>query len=807
MNETSLERFEAEIAAMPDVSENAGDSEVLATPKSDLEKASEVFGMVEKLDGDSDAHMADLVRSANEFATAHPESNEASGEAKIADTAGAFKILEGGDVDDTARTLGEQPTGLLDEALSEIATADSSGEAVKEIKEAIDRHTLATTTRVKVDILAKLQPGFAKEQRFVTSAAHAESHGEKGATSNNERIISTHISRLEALSEKVGLKKIFASAVKELVITPEDIPERYYQTQAEILRDNGQGGFDLNNEKTRGAEVEAVRDAQGTGLESWSTLLQQDKYPTWFKFYAWDGMSRLSTFNYDKGAYNKRSSGTTAPYPRVNGEALDIIFQQIQSQVGEGIRPDDTVLAQSIDGGNFNKVYSHALLEVKAMVPTPESTEKARNGDWMEYGPSEVEAVMSASEGTPWCVAGEEAATMYLARPESKFYMYHMKDEVDGIVSSTACASVRMEGGVVAEVSGIAGGSRQVLEPSLAPIVLEKVQGLPGGERFLQAYDDKEKLMSMDKKMKSGEDFTIEELKTLYEIDRKIQYSIPDEKQINDPRPAEFKAKRARHIEQLREAYGNDAEWLTEDTLTVAREVGNLLNSGADANLLSHKLDIGPTWHPQSKYMDAALVNDRFEINRKYVENLDLFVKKGLRKEIVQRLFDERQYVTLPSIARASLEAGLDAETVFKKVLGSPDKNGITYDCIEEFATRGVDPNDIATAVISNWGEMHTVTKYPDSRPGADLFDFSDDTKPTEENPIQRLVAIGTDMTQFAEQLSSNNLAKHRKELTGLGVDVDGILSNSAHTQEAAREPEREAAPTIGGWTQLGERS
>ena len=138
MNETSLERFEAEIAAMPDVSENGGDSEVLATPKSDLEKASEVFGMVEKLDGDSDAHMADLVRSANEFAAAHPGSDEASAGATIADAAGALNILEGGDIGDTAQTLGEQPLPPLEAALSEISAADPSGEAIYKITEAID---------------------------------------------------------------------------------------------------------------------------------------------------------------------------------------------------------------------------------------------------------------------------------------------------------------------------------------------------------------------------------------------------------------------------------------------------------------------------------------------------------------------------------------------------------------------------------------------------------------------------------------------------------------------------------------------
>lgn len=139
MSEANVEQFEAEVAAMPDTSENGDDSvETLETPKSDLEKAGEVFGMVKELGGDTDATMADLVRSANEFAEVNTDSPEASDEAKIADEAAAYKILEGGDTDDTARTLGEQPLPPLETALSEIAEADSSGEAIQTIVRVLD---------------------------------------------------------------------------------------------------------------------------------------------------------------------------------------------------------------------------------------------------------------------------------------------------------------------------------------------------------------------------------------------------------------------------------------------------------------------------------------------------------------------------------------------------------------------------------------------------------------------------------------------------------------------------------------------
>lgn len=134
-----LDRFKAKVAAMPDEPEGLGMPEALDTPKSDLEKAGEVFGVVEGLGGDVDAHMADLVTSAGVFAAAKPGDEEAYHETVIVDEAGAFQILKGGDSDDTAEALGEQPVEPLGEALAEIAQSDPSGEAVKVVAEAIDK--------------------------------------------------------------------------------------------------------------------------------------------------------------------------------------------------------------------------------------------------------------------------------------------------------------------------------------------------------------------------------------------------------------------------------------------------------------------------------------------------------------------------------------------------------------------------------------------------------------------------------------------------------------------------------------------
>lgn len=144
MSEYNVNSLEKEIAAMPDPSKGIENGEIPSV-KPDLETASEVFKLVEGLGGDVDKNMADLVEHTNEFAKSHP-GDKSWNEAKIADIAGAYKVLQGGDIDDTARTLGEQPEGPLGAALGEINAADPSGEAVQVVTGAIDAVRRQETT-------------------------------------------------------------------------------------------------------------------------------------------------------------------------------------------------------------------------------------------------------------------------------------------------------------------------------------------------------------------------------------------------------------------------------------------------------------------------------------------------------------------------------------------------------------------------------------------------------------------------------------------------------------------------------------
>lgn len=435
-------------------------------------------------------------------------------------------------------------------------------------------------------ILQRLMPNLADQQRVENSVAHAENRGDQLVRANSERRIGAHLSRLTKLLQHEGVEeRVWNSAVEELVIKPQEISKGYWEQQKQIARDNGLGDVRISgyekDEMTR-----QLQEAQRTSLASWRGYLEAigDQYPIWFKLYAWDGMSRLSTFDKQKGYYNKRSNGTVAPYPQLNPAALGKVFEAVKDQGG-----NNQDIAKLVKSGNFNKLYSHMLLDQKAVIPTPENPEDV-HGEWREYTSDDIQAITEAAEGTPWCIAGRSTAESYTSNG-GKFLLFHLQDPETGIVSPTAAASVRLdERGRVVELSGLKGGASQYVEDALIPTVQEKVKQLPGGEKYLQAFEDKQMLIQMDRKFQKDEPFSREELLFLYEVERPIKYM---DTYTKDPRVEQFKTSRNKHIRQLAETEGVDvkeAELIITSASEIEANLSRFLREGHDPNAVANKL-------------------------------------------------------------------------------------------------------------------------------------------------------------------------------------------------------------------------
>ena len=404
----------------------------------------------------------------------------------------------------------------------------------------------------------------------------ARQNKEKLPGKNNERRNFAYLSRLDRMVEKYGNKaeqKIWEASAENVVMDYEDIPDSYWKQQEQILRDNGQGRELSRREKEILAED--LIDKQRQSITSWANYLSDKNcpYPLWFKVYAFDGISKMSNaLNLDDADYNRRDNTTALSFPKLNAEILAKVYRQINDFYGVdkenwlAQHSDDEKLVSLVKSANFPKLYAKELVDTKVIIKTPERTEDV-HGDWFEYKLGDEEEIASLAEGTRWCVVDPNVAHNYLTygqysnpeeyddydddyydyddaeveNSEAKFIIFRLEDpNSPGVYASNGSASIRLDpDGIVDEISGLNDG--QAVEDALVPIVKEKTISLPGGEKYLQKFDDKQALIRLDKKMEKGQDLTKEELSFLYELDRPI--ATLDTYNRKDPRIPELKEK------------------------------------------------------------------------------------------------------------------------------------------------------------------------------------------------------------------------------------------------------------------------
>ena len=216
--------------------------------------------------------------------------------------------------------------------------------------EITDQENNINTTEQNVQHLSRLQNEIgskvlslvnfeSKHKDIVESSFNkARQNKEKLPGKNNERRNFAYLSRLDRIIEKHGDKaeqKIWEASAENVVMDYEDIPESYWKQQEQILRDNGQGRELSEYEKEILAED--LIDKQRQSITSWTNYLGDKNcpYPTWFKVYAFDGISKMSNaLNLDDADYNRRDNTTALSFPKLNAEILAKVYRQINDFYG-----------------------------------------------------------------------------------------------------------------------------------------------------------------------------------------------------------------------------------------------------------------------------------------------------------------------------------------------------------------------------------------------------------------------------------------------------------------------------------------
>ena len=605
--------------------------------------------------------------------------------------------------------------------------------------EITDRENSINTTEQKTQHLSRLQNEIgskvlslvnfeSKHKDIVESSFNkARQNKEKLPGKNNERRNFAYLSRLDRMVEKYGNKaeqKIWEASAENVVMDYEDIPEAYWKQQEQILRDNGQGRKLSEYEKEILAED--LIDKQRQSITSWTNYLGDKNcpYPLWFKVYAFDGISKMSnTLNLDDADYNRRDNTTALSFPKLNAEILAKVYRQINDFYGVDKKDwlsknsDDEKLVSLVKSANFPKLYAKELVDTKVILKTPERTEDV-HGDWFEYKLGDEEEIASLAEGTKWCVVDPNVAHNYLVYgqysnpeedddydqdyeddedwedddikvedPEAKFIIFRLEDpNTPGVFASNGSASIRLDpNGIVDEISGLNEG--QAVEDALVPIVKEKALSLPGGEKYLQKFDDKQTLIKLDNKMKEGEDLTKEELSFLYELDRPI--ATLDTYNEEDPR-----------IPELKEKYG--IEYALEKGVDANKLVSSLDSGDIEENLdflLEHDADINNIVSKMHSYGVARKL-DYFLKNGADINNvvrnmyshdvsrkLDYFLKNGADINNVVNNMDHYSIADNPDYL---LKNGADINNVIRNMDSRHVIRKLDY-----FLKNGADVNNI----------------------------------------------------------------------------------------------------------------
>ena len=647
-------------------------------------------------------------------------------------------------------------------------------------------------TRLQNEIGSKVLTlvGFESRNKDIVNSSFekARKQKEKLPGKNNERRNFAYLSRLNNMVEKHGdalERKLWEASAENVVMDYEDIPDAYWKQQEQILRDNGQGRELTSNEKEY--LTEDIINKQRESINTWSNYLgdKDCPYPTWFKVYAFDGVSKMGLINKETKEFEKRDKSTVASFPTLNPEVLAKVYRNINEfyavdkKAWLAQHPDDAKLESLVKSGNFPKLYAKELFETKTIIKTPEKPEDIE-GDWFTYQLGDEDELAKTAEGTGWCIADPNVAHNYLSygnyagndndweeddedwedeeeegenndweededNPEednqnsskAKFIIFRLKapNSPDGY-STNGVASIRLDpDGKVAEVSGLDGG--QALEDSLVQTVKEKVLSLPGGKEFLQKFEDKQTLIKLDHKLQNGEDLTKEELSFLYELDRPI--ATLDTYNSEDPR-----------ITELKEKY--DLEYALEKGVDV-----NKLVSSLDPDDITENLNI--------LLRNGADIDNIIDNMESYdiAKNLDTLLKHGAGINNIMNKLELSQIVNnLDSL----LENGADANNIINNLK--------SYDIDDNLGTLLKHGADIDN-VVNNM-DSEDITKYLKSllEYGADINNIVDNMKPDYiTGVLDTLLKQGADVNNIVNKLESNQISYFLDPLLRYGADIN----------------------------------
>ena len=394
--------------------------------------------------------------------------------------------------------------------------------------------------------LHKKYPELQQSEEVDSAVKRKEIRSEEKVSQKPTERIQVYLDRFKELVEDRsqperdrGLEALKKVLEKKFIIQPENVTESVFLLEQKIARQLGHGDVEIT-EEFKQRKIQQIIGDQKTSLEAWIDYLASEDalYPDWAKY--WVLRSVLSMGKLEKkeekdgkikARFGKRDKNTAAPFPPKNPRALAKTIEVLEDELKRsqlpkkerGVRENKSTklgteeFNQLLSSKDFSKIYAQFLVEIPAY--SKEGLRETR-GEWKKYPQgSAAEPLVQSLEGYPleWCTAALDTAKTQLEGGD--FYVYYSLDD-DG-EAKIPRAAIRMQGNEIAEVRGIA--PDQNVDPYIAPVIAEKMQDFPDGEKYEKKTADMARMTEIEEREKQGGELTKEDLRFLYEIDGKIE--------------------------------------------------------------------------------------------------------------------------------------------------------------------------------------------------------------------------------------------------------------------------------------------
>ena len=327
-----------------------------------------------------------------------------------------------------------------------------------------------------------------------------------------------------------GLELLRAYYYKKYVIKEDKFPKKYIDVRKKVASNMGYGDIKLSEEHIKEIKKDNIED-QKKSLDRWIDFLLEENsypnYPDWYKYYVFEGIVKIGSYDKSKNKINKRTATTSSVFVGLNEQALLLIYINLV-KVLKGEKIEDLTLQKLLKDANFGKIYLYMLNKL--------NNNEAKDGIWKKYNrqtnneTKEEIKLVNDIQGkiTNWCIEGKHSA--HLTLRDGDVYIYYTKDMNDNY----ACPRIGMsidENGTIDEIRGTA--YNQDIEEEMKDVLKKKLFELPDGNNYIKKDSDMKKLTKLYNS--KDKEFSVEELKFLYEIDAPINgFDIHRDSRINE---------------------------------------------------------------------------------------------------------------------------------------------------------------------------------------------------------------------------------------------------------------------------------